>query len=158
MARGRVRRVSPRADRATRISLSLEPGLLTKFDAWVEAKKLSTRSEGFRELVRAKLVERAYETGKGEVVATVSFTYDHHRRELMERLAHLQHEHLALIVSSLHVHLDHNHCLEVLVLRGPGREVKDLAERVLATKGVISGDVSLAAAGATLGRPPHAHG
>jgi len=150
--------------RVVRFSVSIEPELLDGLDDWLEEEGFSSRSQGVREIVRERLKAEAFARGDEEAVATVSLVYDHHKRDLMERLAHLQHEHLAEIVSSVHVHLTHHHCLEVLILRGRASAVGELAKRLVATKGVLSGEVSLAAAGGELTAPesghahPHAHG
>jgi hypothetical protein len=87
----------------------------------------------------------------------VSFVYDHHRRDLLARLAHLQHEHLDLVVATTHVHLDHARGLEVLILRGPARRVQALGDQIASTRGVERAEVSLTAVGAAGGARDHAH-
>jgi CopG family nickel-responsive transcriptional regulator len=147
-------------DRADRITISLEPDLLAELDRFLERKGYQNRSQGIRDIVRGRFVQEEWETGNRQTVATVNLVYDHHKRELMERLAHLQHEHLDTIVSALHVHLDHQHCLEVLVLRGPGRELRALGDALIATKGVIHGTMSFSTAGTvadTAHRGDHHH-
>jgi CopG family nickel-responsive transcriptional regulator len=125
----------------TRISISLESALLDAFDHSIEARGYATRSEAIRDLIRDQLVREEAEHAAGEQVAVVTLVYDHHARELAARLIDKQHHHHDLVVSSLHVHLGERHCLEVSVLRGPGEKVRHLGEELLATKGVLHGDV-----------------
>ena len=127
----------------TRISMSLDSALLAAFDRGiVEAKGYATRSEAIRDLIRDRLVKVQGEHEEGEQVAVVTLVYDHHARELAARLIDKQHHHHDLVVSSLHVHLGERHCLEVSVLRGPGHEVTHLGDELLATKGVLHGDIT----------------
>jgi CopG family transcriptional regulator, nickel-responsive regulator len=143
-----------------RFSVSMEPSLLRELDGFLARKGYKNRSQGVRDIVRARFVQEEWETGNEITVATVNIVYDHHRRELLERLAHLQHQRLDRIVSTLHVHLDHEHCLEVLVLRGPGRELKALGDELIATRGVIHGTLSVSTLGSasdTARRHDHQH-
>lgn len=126
----------------TRISISLESALLEAFDRLSAAKNYATRSEAIRDLIRDRLVKEEARQGTGEQVAVVTLVYDHHARELAARLIDKQHHHHELVVSSLHVHLGERHCLEVSVLRGPLDQVRHLGEELLATKGVLHGDMT----------------
>ena len=125
----------------TRISISLESALLDAFDRSIQAKGYATRSEAIRDLIRDRLIREEEQSASGEGVAVVTLVYDHHARELAARLIDKQHHHHGLVVSSLHVHLGERHCLEVTILRGPMKEVRHLGEELLATKGVLHGDV-----------------
>jgi len=125
-----------------RFTVSLEPELLERFDQWVEGRALQSRSQGVRDMMRAQLSRDGWEETGEEIAATLTFVYDHHKRDLLERVTHLQHSHLAEVVSSLHVHIDHLHCMEVLALRGPGRAIHHLATHLLALPGILSGCVS----------------
>jgi CopG family nickel-responsive transcriptional regulator len=125
----------------TRISISLETALLEAFDRRNSGKGYATRSEAIRDLIRERLIGDIAEGSSGEQVAVVTLVYDHHARELAARLIDKQHHHHDLVVSSLHVHLGERHCLEVSVLRGPGKAVRHLGEELLATKGVLHGDI-----------------
>jgi CopG family nickel-responsive transcriptional regulator len=125
----------------TRISISLESALLEAFDRRNETKGYATRSEAIRDLIRERLVREEAERAEGEQVAVVTIVYDHHARELAARLIDKQHHHHDIVVSSLHVHLGERHCLEVSVLRGPAVEVRHLGDELLATKGVLHGDL-----------------
>jgi CopG family nickel-responsive transcriptional regulator len=127
----------------TRISISLETALLAAFDQSNTAKGYPTRSEAIRDLIRERLIrEEGARGGPGEQVAVVTLVYDHHARELAARLIDKQHHHHELVVSTLHVHLGERHCLEVSVLRGAAAEVRHLGEELLATKGVLHGELT----------------
>ena len=127
----------------TRISISLESALLEAFDGHIAAKGYATRSEAIRDLIRDRLIrEEAKHNSRGEQVAVVTLVYDHHARELAARLIDKQHHHHEVVVSSLHVHLGERHCLEVSVLRGPAEEVTHLGDDLLATKGVLHGEIT----------------
>jgi CopG family nickel-responsive transcriptional regulator len=125
----------------TRISISLESALLVAFDESIKDKGYPTRSEAIRDLIRDRLIREEGERGEGEQVAVVTLVYDHHARELATRLIEKQHHHHELVVSSLHVHLGERHCLEVSVLRGPADAVRHLGDELLATKGVLHGEM-----------------
>jgi CopG family nickel-responsive transcriptional regulator len=125
----------------TRISISLETALLAAFDRRNVGKGYATRSEAIRDLIRDRLIGEEAEPATGEKVAVVTLVYDHHARELAARLIDKQHHHHDLVVSSLHVHLGERHCLEVSILRGPGAQIRHLGEELLATKGVLHGDI-----------------
>jgi CopG family nickel-responsive transcriptional regulator len=136
----------------TRISISLESALLDAFDHSIAAKGYATRSEAIRDLIRDRLVREEEQVASGEGVAVVTLVYDHHARELAARLIDKQHHHHNLVVSSLHVHLGERHCLEVSVLRGPIDEVRHLGEELLATRGVLHGDVRFTSSEGSLNR------
>jgi CopG family nickel-responsive transcriptional regulator len=126
----------------TRISISLENALLEAFDQRNGAKGYATRSEAIRDLIRDRLIREQAASAAGEQVAVVTLVYDHHARELAARLIDKQHHHHDLVVSSLHVHLGERHCLEVTVLRGPGEQLRHLGDELLATKGVLHGEIT----------------
>jgi len=134
----------------TRISISLENALLEAFDEHIAGKGYATRSEAIRDLIRDRLIQEQGKHGKGEQVAVLTMVYDHHARELASKLIDKQHHHHDLVVSSLHVHLGERHCLEVSVLRGPGHEVSHLGDELLATKGVLHGDITFTSGEAAL--------
>lgn len=126
----------------TRISISLEDALLQAFDRRNAAKGYETRSEAIRDLIRDRLIaEEAVEHATGEQVAVVTVVYDHHARELAAKLIDKQHHHHDVVVSTLHVHLGERHCLEVSILRGPIAEIRHLGDDLVATKGVLHGEV-----------------
>jgi len=122
----------------------MERELLQDFDRLIEKKGYANRSEALRDLVRRELDQEVWRSGK-PAVATITLVYDHHVRELTERLTEIQHDYGDNILSALHVHLDHDHCLEVIAARGPARELEALADRLTNAKGVQSGKVVAAA-------------
>lgn len=121
----------------TRFGISIDGRLLTKFDDLIAAKGYSNRSEA----IRNALVEEQWGGGNEETVGTVSLVYDHHTRDLSDKLTEHQHTHHKEIISSLHVHLDAHHCLEVVVLKGRVKNIKRLAEELIGTKGVKHGQL-----------------
>jgi len=135
----------------TRFGVSLDKRLLAKFDRLNERKGYANRSEAIRDLIREGLVREQWELGDTEAVGTLTLVYDHETRELEERLTELQHAHFQAIVSTLHVHLDAHHCLEVLILRGKAALLKSIADRLIGTRGVKHGTFSATAEGEALG-------
>lgn len=133
-----------------RFGVSLDSDLLDKFDALCAEMSYQTRSEAIRDLIRNTLVKREWEDTDREIAGTLSMVYDHHQSQLSQRLTEVQHDNLDLIVTSLHVHLDHHNCLEVLVLKGPGDRVRKLGQRLISTKGVKHGKLSLTTTGQDL--------
>lgn len=127
-----------------RFGVAMEQQLLDELDALIVKKGWANRSEALRDLVRRELDQAAWRSGK-PAVATITLIYDHHVRELTEKLTEIQHDFGDRIVSALHVHLDHDHCLEVIAAKGPARELKKLSDRLTNTKGVIHGSVAAAA-------------
>jgi CopG family nickel-responsive transcriptional regulator len=136
-----------------RIGISLDDGLLAQFDRLIADKGYVNRSEAIRDLIRDALVQRQWSesSGREERVAVVTLVYDHDASSLAQKLAHIQHENHRAVVSALHVHLDEHNCLEVLVLRGRGKEVIAMGESLVATKGVKHGKLVPATAGHDLG-------
>jgi len=132
-----------------RFGVSLEKELLDKFDRLIKETKYPNRSEAIRDLIRENLVKREWVEGK-EVAGSITLVFDHHRRELMNTLTDIQHDFYQLIISSQHVHLDYDNCLEIIVVRGRPRGVKELADKLRATKGVKYGALSIATTGKEL--------
>ena len=133
-----------------RFGVSLDSDLLEKFDKLCEEKSYQTRSEAIRDLIRNMLVQREWEDSEGELAGTLSLVYDHHQSGLAQRLTEIQHTVHSVILSTLHVHLDHHNCLEVLVLKGPGETIKNLAQKLISTKGVKHGKLGLTTTGQEL--------
>lgn len=132
-----------------RFGVSLEKELLNKFDILIKDKKYPNRSEAIRDLIRENLVKREWVEGK-EVAGVITLVFDHHKRELVNTLTDIQHEFHTLIISSQHIHLDHDNCLEIIVVRGKPIEVRELADKLRATKGVKYGSLSIATTGKEL--------
>lgn len=137
-----------------RFGVAMDADLLARFDEHVERRGYATRSEALRDLVRAELASAHVAKG-GAVAATLTVVYDHHVRELTERLTEMQHDLGEHVISTLHVHLDHDHCLEVIVLRGPAPLIQAAADRILATKGVEHGKLVLTALPSATHRHDH---
>ncbi|MBI2680129.1 MAG: nickel-responsive transcriptional regulator NikR [Candidatus Solibacter usitatus] len=134
----------------SRIGVAIDSDLLKKFDDLIGNRGYTNRSEAFRDLIRDELVEKAWESPEANVVGTVTLVYDHHVRLLSEKLTSLQHDYHRAILSTLHVHLDHDNCLEVLVVRGKAATVKKVADALISTKGVKHGRLTITTSGAEL--------
>jgi CopG family nickel-responsive transcriptional regulator len=141
----------------TRFSVSLEADLLEAFDRYVKEGSFATRSEAIRQLLRRTLTVEAFEGDDKSVTASLTLVYDHHRPHLVEKLLALQHDHAGEVVASLHVHLDRDRCLEVLVLRGTGAALRKLAESLRGLKGVHTGELTLAETAESPTHGAHSH-
>jgi CopG family nickel-responsive transcriptional regulator len=122
-----------------RIGVAINGELLEKFDKLIETRGYSNRSEAFRDLIRNELVQEVWQSSEAEVFGTVTLVYNHHVRQLSERLTELQHQYHSAVMSTLHVHLDHDNCLEVILVRGKASAVQKLSNSLIATKGVKHG-------------------
>ncbi len=131
----------------SRIGVAIDSDLLEQFDQHITRKGYNNRSESFRDLIREALVHEASESPEAKVVATVTLVYDHHVRMLSEKLNEMQHDSHHLILSTLHVHLDHDNCLEVIVMKGKSRDVRRMADALISTKGVRHGQLAVTTAG-----------
>ena len=129
-----------------RFGVSRSPGLLGKFDGLIDRRGYANRSEAIRDLVREMIVEEEV-AGGDEIVGTLTLVYDHEARDLVGRLTDIQHGHHGEIISSLHIHLDAHNCLEVLVLRGKADRVKEIADRIISTKDVKHGRLTMTTTG-----------
>jgi CopG family nickel-responsive transcriptional regulator len=136
-----------------RFGVAMERGLLDEFDELVVRRGHENRSEALRDLVRKELTAESWDRGRTSV-ATITLVFDHHVRELTERLTEIQHDHGSNIISTLHVHLDHDRCLEVIVARGPAPTIKAIADRLMGARGVLTGSVTPAALTTTVGGRP----
>ena len=123
-----------------RFGISIDERLLEKFDLLIGDKGYSNRSEAVRDLIRNALVDEQWSRDdQQEMVGTVSLVYNHHTRELSDKLTEHQHSHHHNIISALHVHLDEHNCLEVVVIKGTAKEIRRLADEMIGTKGVKHG-------------------
>ena len=134
----------------TRIGVAIDADLLEKFDELIEQRGYSNRSEAFRDLIRNELVEESWQSPESEVVGSVTLVYNHHVRQLNDKLLDLQHDHHDSILSTLHVHLDHENCLEVLLIKGKAAAVNQIANALISTKGVKHGRLTLSSSGRNL--------
>lgn len=130
-----------------RFGVSMGPELLAQFDWLIRKKGYTSRSEALRDLVRSSLVEEEAQEEAAMVAGTLTLVYDHHTSGLSDLLNDLQHDHHQSIVSTLHVHLDAHYCLEVLVLHGSAADVRRIADRLIAVKGVRHGKLTLTSTG-----------
>ncbi len=132
-----------------RFSVSLEEDLLAKFDEYIRQHRYSNRSEAVRDLIRKSLVKEEWESNS-QVVGVITLVYDHHRPQLQERVTELQHRFYNIITSSTHVHMDHDNCLEVTIAKGLASEVQELAQGLIALKGVMDGNLTMSSTGGKL--------
>ena len=128
-----------------RFSVSLPSDLLDELDDMVVRRKLPNRSHAIAEMAREQLTEHAGEVGTKSMAGTISLVYDYRKRNLQRKLADIQHANYLMVVTSTHVHLEHNHYLEVLLVQGPARELRRLADTLAACKGVKHAKLSLTA-------------
>jgi CopG family nickel-responsive transcriptional regulator len=135
----------------TRFGVSIDNGLLKKFDRLILGKGYGSRSEAIRDLIRDRLVQEEWKQGSKETVGTITLVYNHHTRELADHLTHMQHDHHQSIISSMHVHMDAHNCLEVLVVKGKASRIKKIADQLIGTKGVKHGKLTLTTEGRGLG-------
>ncbi len=131
----------------SRIGISLSGKLLREFDRLISGMGYQNRSEALRDLIRDRLVQKEWEEGDKETVGVVSIVYDHDKREIADTLVDIQHHHTQAIIASVHVHLDHHNCLEVLIVRGKGADIRRIADRLIGVKGVKHGKMTMATAG-----------
>jgi len=134
----------------TRFGVSIPDSLLGDFDRLIAHKGYQNRSEAIRDLIRDSLVTEEWREGNRGMVGTISLVYSHHTRELSRILTKLQHDHYRTILSTLHIHMDEHNCLEVLVVKGKGEEIKKIGDRLIGTKGVKHGRLSLTSTGKNL--------
>ena len=130
----------------TRFGISIDSDLLESFDRLISDKGYKNRSEAIRDLIRAAIVDEKKDAGQEEMVGTVTMVYNHHVRDLSDKLTEHQHQHHHQVISALHVHLDAHNCLEVLVLKGKSAEIKQIADELLGVKGVKNGRLFMTSA------------
>ena len=130
-------------DKVERIGVSLEADLLAAYDGLIAKQGYENRSEALRDLIRRELSQSRSEDPQAEAVGVVLLVFDHHVTKLTERLLHLQHAHLLATIASLHIHLDHHHCLEIITLRGKVSEINEVGGQMVSLKGVKLGRVNV---------------
>ena len=129
-----------------RFGVSLEQDLLEKFDRLTKERSYTCRSEAFRDLIRQELVQKQWQSGQ-EIAGAITLIYNHHKRELVNKLMDIQHDFGDMIISSQHVHLDHNNCLEIIAVKGSPKEAQGLADSLKSVKGVKHGTLSMSTTG-----------
>ena len=132
-----------------RFSVSMDEKLLTQFDDYIGQRGYSNRSEAVRDLIRKMLVNEEWEQDS-EVVGVVTLVYNHHQPQLQEKITELQHEYHHQITSTTHVHMDHHNCLEVTIVKGRASQVRELAEKLIALRGVKNGNLTMSSTGGHL--------
>ncbi len=130
-----------------RFGISLDSSLLKSFDGLIVKKGYLNRSEAIRDLIRDSLVKEEWKYGDKETVGAITIVYSHDTRELTDNLIEIQHQHHISVISSMHVHLDHHNCLEVIVVKGKGTVIKRIADKLIGTKGVKHGKLTLTTTG-----------
>ena len=129
-----------------RFGVSLDKGLLEKFDKLIESRSYTNRSEAFRDLIRQELVKKEWQDAH-EVVGAITLIYDHHKRELVNKLLDIQHEFGHCLISSQHIHVDHNNCLEILAVKGSPEKIQRLSDNLKSVKGVKHLTLSMSTTG-----------
>jgi CopG family nickel-responsive transcriptional regulator len=129
-----------------RFGVSVEKSLLDKFDRLIRGRRYTNRSEALRDLIRQELVRQTWAKNR-EVAGAVTFLYDHHQRDLLNRITDIQHDYQKLIISTQHIHLDHDNCLEIVAVRGKAGSIQELTDRLKAIKGVRHCSLSMSSAG-----------
>jgi CopG family nickel-responsive transcriptional regulator len=142
----------------SRIGIALDSDLLERFDDFISRLGYTNRSEAFRDLIRDRLIAERTASPIATVVGTVTLIYDHHAHGVTERLTEIQHANHELVVSTSHAHLDHDSCLEVLIVHGKARQVEEFAGRLIGLKGVQHGRLVMTVAQPSEGHPHHTNG
>lgn len=132
-----------------RFTVSLENNLFDKLENLVEESNYSNRSEFIRDLIRSHLVEKEWHTSK-ELLGTITILFDHHCHGLCERLTHQQHHFIGKVLASTHIHLDEHLCAEMIMVRGSGKDIKELADLLRREKGVLHASLSSGSMGKIL--------
>lgn len=138
---------TPHPSGITRFSVSFPLALADDLDGMVKQKGYESRSHALAEMVRDRLVEHREQNSGQEIAGTITLVYDHHKKNLQEALTSIQHDHHDSIISSMHVHLDHDNCLEVLVVRGKSKNLRAIADTLIAAKGVKHGKLTITTTG-----------
>ena len=132
-----------------RFGVSLQDVLIKKFDRLIKKKKYSNRSEAIRDLIRRELVQEEIKSDQ-QVAGVLNILFDHHKTSMSDKLNSIQHDYFHNIVSSTHIHLDHDNCLEVIILKGKSKDIREISDRIIAIKGVKHGELSMTSLGKKL--------
>ena len=130
----------------SRFSVSIEQELLDRFLRVAKKRGWGNRSEALRDLMRDALVRDEWEAN-AEIVGTITLVYDHHKHELSDKLTSIQHDHHDAVLSTTHIHLDHDNCLEMIAVRGPAKQVQKIADALIGTRGVKHGKLTATTTG-----------
>ena len=129
-----------------RFSVSLEEELLEQFDSYIRERGYVNRSEAVRDLIRKEFINEEWEQD-GDVAGVVTLVYNHHQPQLQEKITEIQHDYYTLITSTAHVHMDHHNCLEVIIVKGKASRIREMAEKVIAMRGVKNGNLTMTSTG-----------
>lgn len=129
-----------------RFGISLPRDLLYKFDRLIKEKSYSNRSEAFRDLIRQELIKKEWQEDK-EIAGAITLIYNHHKRELLNKITDIQHDFQKIIISTQHIHLDHNNCLEIIAIKGNPKVAQKLVDTLKSIKGVKHGTLSMSSTG-----------
>lgn len=129
-----------------RFGVSLEKGLLDRFDRLLKEKNYTNRSEALRDLIRQELVKVQWQKD-GDIAGAITIIYNHHKRELLDKITDVQHDFQKLIISTQHIHLDHHNCLEIIAIRGSSKEAQRLQDNLKSIKGVKHATLSMSSSG-----------
>jgi CopG family nickel-responsive transcriptional regulator len=129
-----------------RFGVSLSKELLEKFDKLIKDKNYTNRSEAFRDLIRQEFIKKEWQEGE-DIAGAITLIYDHHRKDLLNKITDIQHNFQKVIISTQHIHLDHDNCLEIIAVRGNPAEVQRLADTLKSIKGVKHGTLSMSSTG-----------
>jgi CopG family transcriptional regulator, nickel-responsive regulator len=132
-----------------RFGVSLEETLLKKYDALLRNRGYTSRSEAFRDLIRAELIQQEWQVGN-EVAGAITIVYDHHRKDLVHKITDIQHDYQLVVISTQHIHLDHDHCLEIIAVKGTPADVRRLADTLRSIRGIKHGTLSMSSTGKNL--------
>jgi len=132
---------------AARFTVSLPPTLLKQLDGMAREKGYDNRSLAVADMIRDRLIEHRQKSGSEDIAGTITLVYDHHKPHLQASLTDIQHDHHDAILSTVHVHLDHHNCLEVLLVRGKARIIRKIADELIAAKGVKHGKLTVTTTG-----------
>ena len=128
-----------------RFGVSIKATLIEKFDAYIKSKNYNNRSKAISDLMRKEFVSQEYK--KGSIIAgAITIVFNHHKRDLLDRITDIQHDCHSLIISSQHIHMDHDNCLEIIAVKGEYEKVKSLSDKLSSVKGVNYGTLSVSAA------------
>ncbi len=136
--------------RLVRFGVSMDENLLQRFDTLMSRKGYANRSEAMRDLIREHLVEEEWRKKGREMIGTITMVYNHHTRGLSDSLTDLQHHFHDLVISTMHLHLDEDNCLEVLVVKGKVDKIKSIADKLKSTRGVKHGKLTMTTTGKEL--------
>jgi len=132
-----------------RFGVSLEKSLIDKFDRYIRKQNYTNRSEAIRDLIRQELIKKEWKEG-ADVAGAITLIYDHHRKDLLGKLTDIQHDFQKYIISTQHIHLDHDNCLEIIAVKGNPGSIRKLADTLRSIKGVKHGTLSMSSTGSRL--------